>query len=122
MDSTFIGNRAVGGNGGSGNVGEAAGGGVFSEGTLVLSGSVLRDNQAVGGSNNTGATSGRGLVGEADGGGLWNAGEATITYTTFEHNEALGGSGNGAVLSITATAQPSAAGSPPSRSRLIRLP
>jgi hypothetical protein len=101
-DSTFTGNRAVGGNGGNGGsgaagvyaVGQANGGGIFSEGTLVLSGSTFTDNQAVGGSHNTGGTSGFGAVGIGIGGGLWNAGQATVTNTRFDRNEALAGSGN----------------------------
>jgi hypothetical protein len=133
-DSTFAGNQAVAGDGGTGvgfgrgggianlfsvmtvensqildnvarggsgltrpapRVGFASGGGIFSADstTLFLTGSVVRGNQTLGGSNNT-STSGNGYVGTALGGGMTNVGIATVTDSLFEDNEARGGNSN----------------------------
>jgi hypothetical protein len=100
----FVSNRALGGAGGGhastgdgGPGGPAAGGGVFSGagGSLLLTDSRLRDNEAHGG------TGGRGTPGqltgreggEAAGGAVYLQGAATISGGTAEGNRAVGGDG-----------------------------
>lgn len=76
-------------------VGFASAGGIFSAdaATLSLSGTVVRGNLAIGGSNNT-CTGGNGFVGNAQGGGMTNVGTATVADCLFEDNEARGGNDN----------------------------
>jgi hypothetical protein len=102
------GNTAQGSNGadvvkGQGNPGsDAAGGGIWSNGTLTLeSSTVVQNNLAVGGAggfeffpNPTGTTGGNGY-----GGGLFVAGgTVTISNTTFASNKAQGGTGGSVAL------------------------
>jgi hypothetical protein len=104
LDSTFIGNQAIGGSGGSAQnavgfylLDNGFGGAVSNDagtGALLVSGCTFSHNQAIGGSNSTGNTSGQGFVGDGAGGALGINQPATITNCTFDHNVALGGSGN----------------------------
>lgn len=98
QNCAFIENVARGGSNATGNapvIGCGMGGGVFSgdAATLLLTGSVIRGNQAVGGDGNT-ATAGNGFVGAAFGGGMNNVSAATVVDCLFEHNQARGGAGN----------------------------
>jgi hypothetical protein len=103
VGSTFSGNMAVAGNGGSGGKGAAlyaidgALGGAIQSGeqtTLVVDGCTFAYNLALGGSNAIGGTSGAGRLGLASGGALDNQNSATVTNSTFIGNEARAGSGN----------------------------
>jgi hypothetical protein len=102
IDSTFIGNQAISGNGGSApranNAGvyvvDSADGGAIAAhdgGTVVISGSLFENNQAIGGSNASGAGAALAFVGTADGGAVNCQGPTTITNSIFLGNEALGG-------------------------------
>jgi hypothetical protein len=72
----------------------AAGGGVYSSGTLTVQGSIIRNNQAIGGVGGAAYTSGPGAGGNAYGGGLYiSSGTATISGTTLSANTAQGGAG-----------------------------
>src|SRR5262249_50723672 len=73
-------------------VGPAGGGGITNSdrGILILRGTTVSGNLALGGSNNT-STGGEGDIGTAFGGGLNNVGTVTITDCVFENNEARGG-------------------------------
>jgi hypothetical protein len=109
-DSVFTGNRAIGGNRGSGGPGAplygagfAWGGAIDNENdsTLVVTGSTFSYNQAIGGDGFMGGESGTGVVGDAWGGAIVNEGLGTVTNSVFDHNDALGGngsSGGGGVL------------------------
>ena len=77
QDSTFIGNQAIGGSGGSAKkradsyaVDGGFGGAVADDdgGILVLSGCTFSRIQAIGGSDSTGNTSGQGVIGVGAGG------------------------------------------------------
>lgn len=97
-DSAFLNNVAQGGSGVTGGtsvVGSGFGGGLFSgdSATLVLSGSLLKGNRAIGGDDNT-STGANAFVGAGFGGGMINIGIATVTDSVFDHNEARGGNGN----------------------------
>jgi hypothetical protein len=103
--TTFTDNQAVGGNASSGNGGNAYGGALFNGGTAVfgstatfalkmnVSDSLLRHNQAIGGTGSTGNNGGN-----ATGGGLFNGlgaapevPTATLSNTTIVNNKATGG-------------------------------
>jgi hypothetical protein len=104
-DSTFVGNQAIAGSGGSAPKGsklgsyglDTADGGAIAAhdgATLIVSGSTFADNLAMGGSNATGAPVASGFLGAGIGGGIESEGQPTITNCTFTGNAALGGSGN----------------------------
>jgi hypothetical protein len=103
QDSTFVGNQAIGGSGGSVQKGlgsyvlDGASGGAIADddatGPLVISGCTFSYNLALGGSSGTGA-GGQGVVGVGGGGALGIIGPATVTGSTFDRNQAVGGSGN----------------------------
>ena len=102
--STFTGNTALGGNGGTFNNGNASGGKggsiYFGGGTLDIDGSRIDNSNATGGNGgNTNGISNQqngGAGGFAQGGGAYVGGTATINNTTFESCAAAGGNaGNG---------------------------
>ncbi len=106
--STISGNQAIGGSGG--DFGDAAGGGMISEGSFVtITATAFTDNLAQGGAGVNGAFIPSGAL--ATGGGLDSEGDAlTITGSTFRGNQASGGAGGtsgGAARASAAT--PSAA-------------
>jgi hypothetical protein len=91
IDSTFIGNRSVGGS--DGTHGFSRGGALYNgNGSLTVEDSTFIDNQALGGSNNAGGS----LTGQAMGGAIANTDQATllVTGSIFRGNQALGGSRN----------------------------
>jgi hypothetical protein len=92
IDTTFLGNRTIGGSGGSS--GFSRGGGMYnSSGTLTIENCTFTGNQAIGGSNNTGPA---GTLGQASGGGVQNSdrGILFLSGSIFSGNEAIGGSNN----------------------------
>jgi hypothetical protein len=94
-DSTFSGNLALGGNGGTGPfVGEAEGGAIISTGSASITGSTFDDNLALAGSDgNSGPGNADPGVDEAFGGaifGLFGA-STTVSSSTFDNNAAIGG-------------------------------
>jgi hypothetical protein len=92
--STFIGNQAVGGNGGTGSfVGIAEGGAINSYGAVSISGSTFDQNQALAGSNgNSGVSTFGPFVDYGFGGAIANTeGTISITGSGFSHNQAVGG-------------------------------
>jgi len=90
MGSTFIGNRAVGGNGGAGF---ANGGGISSGGTiLTISHGSFMGNEAIGGNGGTDPSSIFSGGAGAQGGAISSSdGPLTITSTVFSANRAVGG-------------------------------
>ena len=99
-DSTFEGNQAVGGSGGTGrlgiySIGLALGGAIENEGVLVVDNSHFTNNWARGGSNGISYLN-VGLVGVGGGGAIANVqlGTATICRSTMSGNQAEGGAGN----------------------------
>jgi hypothetical protein len=108
--STFSGNQAVGGNGGTGtaryggNNGVAYGGAIVTLGTLSISGSTFDHNQALAGSGgNSVLVSPFPTVDYAQGGAIYNqTGFAPavidITTSTFSHNQAVGGNNSTATV------------------------
>jgi hypothetical protein len=103
---TVQGNVAQGSNGtttqkGDGTPGnDAAGGGVWSNGTLTLeNGTLVQNNQAIGGNGGNGVTEHNvvgigGVGGDASGGGLYvAAGTAYVTGASISNNSAQGGAG-----------------------------
>ncbi|MBN1976210.1 MAG: DUF11 domain-containing protein [Anaerolineae bacterium] len=74
-----------------------AGGGIFSDGTLILMRTVVFDNLARGtdgaNSNTYGVPTGGGNGGF--GGGIYNAGTLTVMMSTLANNQAIGGTGGG---------------------------
>jgi hypothetical protein len=98
---TFIGNQAIGGNGGTCDndhnlIGSALGGAITNdEGRLmVVSGCTFAYNQAIGGNNAQSSDSTFGYIGAGRGGALTSGAVANVTDSTFIGNEALGGNGN----------------------------
>jgi len=117
--STFIDNRAVGGNGGNGgpggNGGSVGGVGMYSPGgainngssTLTVTYSTFIDNEAVGGNGGHGGAGGNGGAGGASAGGAISSintpsaltggmaipATLQVSYSLFLGNEALGGVG-----------------------------
>jgi len=91
-NTTFIDNRAIGGNSAAGVGGSAVGGGVcaFIFSVPTLTDVTLVSNQAIGGSGGTGYTGGSGF-----GGGFYNGVDstATVSHTFFVDNRAEGGAG-----------------------------
>jgi hypothetical protein len=90
-NSTFIGNLALGSDGGAGQSGGAGlGGGIanFPGSSLTVSNCIISDNHAVGGAGGTGANGGSGF-----GGGVYSDGQSTLTITgsTVRTNQATGG-------------------------------
>src|SRR5262245_59382308 len=81
--------------GGPGRYGE--GGGIYSYGPLAVTGSTVRNNQALGGhggAGSLGAVGGRGGDGgQGLGGGVFVQGLAVFTRSTISHNAAHGGAG-----------------------------
>jgi hypothetical protein len=80
----------------------AAGGGIWSNGSLMLeNGTMVQNNRAIGGNGGNGATGKRGVVvgiggvgGDASGGGLYvAAGTAYVTGASISNNSARGGAG-----------------------------
>jgi hypothetical protein len=99
-DSSFDGNRAIGGNWGKATVGIysiglALGGAIENEGTLSVHDCQFTSNRAIGGSNGTSVVT-VGLVGVGGGGAIANVklGSATISRCTIAGNQAEGGAGN----------------------------
>ena len=96
MASTFSGNTAIGGNGGTGpGEGEGAGGAITTSGASVsITGSTFDHNRAIGGSDgNSGPPTLDPFVDYAFGGAI-NAevsSNLSATCTSFSHNEAIGG-------------------------------
>ena len=95
-NSSFIGNQALGSDGGTGQSGgDGLGGGIFnnagSDSPVTLNNCALSDNQATGGAGGDGANGGNGL-----GGGLYNDGTSTLAVTgsTVTDNQAIGGQGS----------------------------
>jgi hypothetical protein len=90
--STFVGNRAEGGAGGSGVGGSAFGGAIDTlfpnvVAPLTIAQSTFKDNEAIGGNGDTNG-------GTAQGGAILLSGvKATITGSQFIDNSAVGGSG-----------------------------
>jgi hypothetical protein len=111
VDSTFLGNRAIGGNDciaparvGFYVLNTAFGGAIADDdatGALVVSGCTFEDNRALGGSGGIGNTNGQGVVGDGAGGALGIIGLATVTNCTFTNNAAVGGSSNSSGGSLT---------------------
>jgi hypothetical protein len=97
LDHVLVeGNMAVGGTDMRGDGQAAIGGGIVTDGTLIIIDSTIANNEAIGG--NGGATSAfnqgqGGGGGEALGGGLLAEGALTMIATSVEANEALGGDG-----------------------------
>jgi hypothetical protein len=100
-DSTFTGNRAIGGDAGSAGVGAnysfigiSIGGAISNHDTsaLTLTRSTLTGNQAIGGDRITGGQRGQNWLGGAFGGGLFNEGSMEVSDSVFDRNDALGGS------------------------------
>ena len=102
--STFIGNQALGGNGGNvanvdgfGYAGGAFGGAIANDetcpsGYLLVSGCTFAYNQAIAGSNNVGSSIGSGYVSFANGGAIYPSGVASVIVdSTFIGNQARGG-------------------------------
>lgn len=106
--SATVGSLQVGGGGGgaggyyggdrSTGAGGAAVGGIFSSGTLTLSGSTITGNLAAGGGG--GESPDGGSAGGAAVGGLKNTGTLSITNSTLTGNVAAGGAGGGLLLDV----------------------
>jgi hypothetical protein len=100
--STFIGNKAIGGNGvvgtpGQPNCGVAQGGAIESEGTantsLTVTHCTFSGNMAIAGNGGSGGNSSGILVDIALGGAIHEAlGTLVVSGSTFTNNQALGGS------------------------------
>ena len=93
VGTTMAGNRAIAGSG-SGNIGVARGGGIYSvRSGLTMRNCVIEGNFARGGSNIVGSAA---FVGTAFGGGIQSAGGAPLTLAgcTITSNQATGGDGN----------------------------
>ncbi|WP_422927543.1 beta strand repeat-containing protein [Singulisphaera sp. PoT] len=89
--SSFIGNRAVGGDGG---ISGAYGGAIDGSGVLTITGSAFTANQAIGGKGIDAAPGSFSIGGTADGGAIMVSSPAlTITGSTFTSNMAIGGDG-----------------------------
>jgi hypothetical protein len=94
--TTFTGNQAIGGNGGTGEFdGEGAGGAIANFGSLSVSAGTFCQNQAIGGSgSNSGSGNADPGVDTAYGGAIDAGFEPTtntITNSTFSYNQAIGG-------------------------------
>jgi hypothetical protein len=93
--TTFDGNQAVGGNGGTGPfVGEAFGGAIQNGSSMTIADSTFDDNRAVGGNNgNSGPDQADVNVDEGQGGAIcaFFGPSTTVTNSTFRHNAAIGG-------------------------------
>jgi hypothetical protein len=86
-------NVALGVAGTNGAGTRAEGGGIWSDGALIINDSTIQNNEAIGGNGSGVSAQG----GEAGGGGLAASGTVSLTHATIQDNEALGGSGgNGA--------------------------
>jgi hypothetical protein len=112
VDSTFVGNQAVAGEGGTGVVilpvlATSWAGAINNRGTLIIENSSFTDNQAIGGSGADGGkgTGGPTNVGAAGSGAISNDGVMRVSRSLFERNQAIGGSNN-----IAATSGPSRVG------------
>jgi hypothetical protein len=112
VDSTFVGNQAVAGDGGVGVVtlpvlATSWAGAINNAGTLVVENSTFTDNQAIGGSGASGGkgTGGPTNVGAVASGAIANDGVMRVSRSLFERNQAIGGSNN-----IAATSGPSRVG------------
>jgi hypothetical protein len=96
-DSTFIGNQAIGGDGGTSGFSRA--GAVYNgavnnaTGTMTVANCTFIGNQVLAGSNNTGAA---GTFGGASGGAMQNSdgGILFLTGSLFSGNQSIGGSNN----------------------------
>jgi hypothetical protein len=75
---------------------DAAGGGIWSSGSVTLQGgSIVQNNQAIGGKGgNQGGGSNPGAGGNGLGGGIWSSGSLTVeNQSVMQGNSALGGAG-----------------------------
>jgi hypothetical protein len=92
IGSSFIGNQAIGREGGFGE-----GGAIWNLASATITGSTFTGNRAVGGDGGR-VTGGDTFIGVANGGAVFNQSGATLTVTNtvFTRNEAIGGNaGNG---------------------------
>ena len=87
---SFSGNEAIGGAsvGIGGFGGEGLGGGIYNDGTMVVTGQQFSNNQAIGGA---GTEEG----GDGGGGGIYDAEALTLTHSQFTGNAATGGVSSG---------------------------
>jgi hypothetical protein len=91
-DSSFVGNQAIGADGGS----NADGGGIsaLNGSSVVIGHSTFTENEAIAGDG--GIVSGTNtIIGFGHGGGIYSTGESTLTVedSTFTGNQAVGGNG-----------------------------
>src|SRR5262249_10910652 len=92
-DSTFSGNRAIGGDGGTGPfVGQGVGGAIANFGPASISASAFDHNEAIAGS---GGDSGPGpqacVMAQGAGGAIANVSALDVTSSSFSNNVASGG-------------------------------
>lgn len=96
--ATFIGNYALGGDGGTSPGGRpggiAAGGAVFNQATASIENSTFASNETIGGKAGAALGVGEGSGGDAQGGALANSGTASVLFCTLNGNAATGGVGS----------------------------
>jgi hypothetical protein len=82
----------------------AEGGAIYNQGTLVLSGATVGNNEVEGsnGANATNVTKNGGAGQDAAGGGIWSSGALTLENgTLIQNNTALGGNGGNAYAQVS---------------------